>query len=187
MREKNEIRKYIETLLTTNKIGSPGSLLQVYVYITSPKKATFHLVSILISTMTTAFSSAMVSFDIDVSVKNRKKNPEFYGYVKDTSLERTSTFLLAACHNLSRTIGTALLLAVSGSTTFVIMGAEMAFYIGFKVLMNDFVLWIPGLEGTLKYIFALLVHVITKVLVDFTGECKIFASVLNATSPSHFF
>ncbi|GMI50012.1 hypothetical protein ScalyP_jg10217, partial [Parmales sp. scaly parma] len=43
----------------------PGSLLQVYVYITSPKKATFHLVSILISTMTTAFSSAMVSFDID--------------------------------------------------------------------------------------------------------------------------
>ncbi|GMI55955.1 hypothetical protein ScalyP_jg5703 [Parmales sp. scaly parma] len=49
------------------------------------------------------------------------------------------------------------------------MGAEMAFYIGFKVLMNDFVLWIPGLEGTLKYIFALLVHVITKVLVDFTG------------------
>ena len=173
VREKNEIRKYIETLLTTNKIGSPGSLLQVYVYITSPKKATFHLVSILISTMTTAFSSAMVSYDQDVSVKNRKKNPEFYGYVKDTNLERSSTFLvmmlLAAFHNLSRTIGTALLLAVSGSTTFVIMGAEMAVYIGFKVLRNDFVLWIPGLEGALKYIFALLVHVVVKVLVDFTG------------------
>jgi len=123
--------------------------------------------------MTTAFSSAMVSYDQDVSVANRKKNPEFYGYVKDTNLERTSTFLvtmlLAAFHNLSRTIGTALLLAVSGSTTFVVMGAEMAFYIGFKVLRNDFVLWIPGLEGALKYIAALIVHVVVKVLVDFTG------------------
>ena len=143
-------------------------------YITSPKKATFHLVSILISTMTTAFASAMVSFDQDVSVVYRKKNPEFYGYVKNTNLERSSTFLvmmlLATFHNLSRTIGTALLLAVSGSTTFVIMGAEMAAYIGFKVLMKDFVVWIPGLQGALKYIAALLVHVVVKVLVDFTGE-----------------
>jgi len=156
-----------------NKIGYISSLLQVYVYITSPKKTAFHLVSILISTMTTAFGSAMVSYDLDVSVSNRKKNPEFYGYVKDTNLERSSTFLvlmlLAAFQNLSRTIGMALLLAVSGSTTFVIMGAEMALYIVFKVLRNDFVLWIPGLEGALKYIVALIVHVVVKVLVDFTG------------------
>jgi len=150
-----------------------GSLLQVYVYMTSPKKATFHLVSILISTMTTAFSSALVSYDMDVSVSNRKKVPEFYGYVKDTNLERSSTFLvmilLAAFHNLSRKIGTALLLAVSGSTTFVVIGAELAFYIGFKVLRNDLVLWVPGLEGALKYIVAMLLHTVVKVLVDFTG------------------
>ena len=143
-------------------------------YITSPKKATFHLVSILISTMTTAFGSAMVSFDMDVSVSNRKSSPEFYGYIKDTNLERSSTFLvmmlLAAFHNLSRTIGVALFFAVSGSTTFVIMGAEMATYIGFKVLRNDFVPFIPGLEGTLKYIAALLIHMVVKVLADYTGE-----------------
>jgi len=123
--------------------------------------------------MTTAFSSATLSYDVDVSVKNRKKNPEFYGYVKDSNLERISTFvvmmLLAAFHNLSRTIGTALLLAVSGTTTFIFLGAEMAFYIGYKVLRNDFVVWMPGLEGVIKYIVALLVHVVTKVLVDFTG------------------
>ena len=151
-----------------------GSLLQVYVYITSPKKTAFHLVSILISTMTTAFGSAMVSYDLDVSVSNRKKNPEFYGYVKDTNLERSSTFvvmiLLAAFHNLSRTIGTALLFAVSGSTTFVFLGAEMVVYLGVKVLMNDFVMWIPGLEGVLKNIVAFIVQTIVKVVVDFTGE-----------------
>jgi len=151
-----------------------GSLLQVYVYITSPKKTALHLVSILISTMTTAFGSAMVSYDMDVSVSNRKKNPEFYGFVKDTNLVRCFTFLvmmmLAALQNLSRTIGVALLLAVSGSTTFVFLGAEMAFYIGFKILRNDFVTYIPGLEGTLKYTVALFFHTVVKVVADFTGE-----------------
>ena len=151
-----------------------GSLLQVYVYITSPKKTALHLVSILISTMTTAFGSAMVSYDMDVSVSNRKKNPEFYGFVKDTNLVRSFTFLvmmmLAALQNLSRTIGVALLFAVSGSTTFVFLGAEMVVYLGVKVLMNDFVMWIPGLEGVLKNIVAFIVQTIVKVVVDFTGE-----------------
>jgi len=150
------------------------------VYITSSEKTTFHLVSILVSTMTTAFSSAMVSFDMDVSVANRKKSPDFYGLVKDTNLERIITFvvmmLLAAFHNLSRTIGVALLFAVSGSTTFVIMGAEMAVYIGFKVLRNDFVTFIPGLEGTLKYMVALVFHTVLKVVADYTGERKLFAT-----------
>jgi hypothetical protein len=130
--------------------------------------------------MTTAFSSAMVSFDMDVSVANRKKSPDFYGLVKDTNLERIITFvvmmLLAAFHNLSRTIGVALLFAVSGSTTFVIMGAEMAVYIGFKVLRNDFVTFIPGLEGTLKYMVALVFHTVLKVVADYTGERKLFAT-----------
>ena len=143
-------------------------------YITSPKKTALHLVSILISTMTTAFGSAMVSYDMDVSVSNRKKNPEFYGFVKDTNLVRCFTFLvmmmLAALQNLSRTIGVALLLAVSGSTTFVFLGAEMVVYLGVKVLMNDFVMWIPGLEGVLKNIVAFIVQTIVKVVVDFTGE-----------------
>jgi len=157
------------------------------VYITSPKKTAFHLVSIMISTLTTAFGSAMVSFDMDVSVANREKSPEFNGYVKDTNLERSLTFLvmilLAALQNLSRTIGVALLLAVSGSTTFVFFGAEMAFYIGFKVLRNDFVTFIPGLEGTLKYTVALAFHSLIKVLADYTGER--YKIVRSKVCPSH--
>jgi len=54
----------------------PGSLLQVFKYTTSAKKSKFHLVSILISTATTGFSSAMISFDMDVSVHNRKEVSE---------------------------------------------------------------------------------------------------------------
>jgi len=46
--------------------------------------------------------------------------------------------------------------------------------LGVKVLRNDFVVWIPSLEGILKYIAAIIVHVVVKVLVDFTGliQCR---------------
>jgi len=93
----------------------PGGLLQAYVFINSPEKTMFLLMSILISTLTTGFASAMISYDMDVSVANRKEVPLFYGYIKDSNTERGITFvlliLLAAFHNLSRTIGTALLLS----------------------------------------------------------------------------
>ena len=47
---------------------------------------------------------------------------------------------------------------------------DAAAAVGVKVLMNDFVMWIPGLEGVLKNIVAFIVQTIVKVVVDFTGE-----------------
>jgi len=72
----------------------PGGLLQAYIFINSPEKSTFFLISILISALTTGFTSAMISFDMDVSVANRKEVPLFYGYIKDGSTERLITFIL---------------------------------------------------------------------------------------------
>jgi len=72
----------------------PGGLLQAYVFINSPKKTMFFLIAILISTLTTGYSSAMVSYDMDVSVANRKEVPLFYGYIKDSNTERIITFIL---------------------------------------------------------------------------------------------
>jgi len=66
----------------------PGSLLQVYTYINSPTKSTFHLISIAISTLTTGFASALISFDMETSVANRKEVPLFYGYCKGSNFER---------------------------------------------------------------------------------------------------
>jgi len=174
----------------------PGGLFQAYVFINSPEKTTFLLVSILISTLTTGFASAMISYDMDISVASRKKTPLFYGYIKDGNTERMITFILqvsewsggglwkrakltlirsaqiklAAFHNLSRTIGTALLLSVSERLTFGVILAEMVLYHLYKVGRRDYVVWIPGLEGTLKYIAAFFTHSVVKVLVDYTGE-----------------
>ena len=72
----------------------PGGLLQAYVFINSPEKTVFFMISILISPLTTGYSSAMISFDMDVSVSNRKEVPLFYGYIKDGYTERMITFIL---------------------------------------------------------------------------------------------
>jgi len=72
----------------------PGGLLQTYAFINNPKKTSFFFISILISTLTTGFTSAMISYDMDVSVANRKEVPLFYGYIKDGNKERMITFIL---------------------------------------------------------------------------------------------
>ena len=152
----------------------PGGLLQAYVLVNAPEKTIFLLISILISTFTTGFSSAMISFDMDVSVANRKEVPLFYGYIKDSNTERGITFvlliLLASLHNLSRTIGTALLLSVSKELTFGIILAEHVLYHLYKLARRDYVLWVVGLEGWIKYSGAFVNHSIFKILVDYTGE-----------------
>jgi len=152
----------------------PGGLLQAYVFINSPEKTMFLLGSILISTLTTGFSSAMISFDMDVSVANRKEVPLFYGYIKDSNTERGITFvlliLLASLHNLSRTIGTALLLSVSKELTFGIILAEQVLYHLYKIVRRDYITWVVGLEGGLKYLMAFFVHSNIKVLLDYTGK-----------------
>ena len=48
--------------------------------------------------------------------------------------------------------------------------AEMVLYHLYKLGRRDYVLWVPGLEGTLKYLCAGVVHSVVKVLVDYTGE-----------------
>ena len=152
----------------------PGGLLQAYVFINSPEKTTFLLVSILISALTTGFSSAMISYDMDVSVANRKEVPLFYGYIKDGNTERGITFvlliLLASLHNLSRTIGIALLLSVSKELTFGIILAEIVCYHIYKVVRRDYVLRVVGLEGGVKYMVAFIGHTCFKILLDYTGE-----------------
>jgi len=151
----------------------PGNVLQIYVFITNPTRSTLHLVSIIISTMTTAFTSAVMSFDMDASPDQRKKIPDFYGFMRDTNFERAATFLvmflLAGLHNLSKSIGVALLFAVSGQTTLVVMTGEMIAYHMLKLLKRDYTSFIPGMEGGLKFTAAFVMHTVNKTIVDFTG------------------
>ena len=65
----------------------PGCVLQCYVYITSSSEqvGNFALLSIAASCITTGFTSAMISFDMDIDVHRRKTQPRFYGYIPGES------------------------------------------------------------------------------------------------------
>tara|TARA_B110000305_G_scaffold202271_1_gene230526 strand:- start:961 stop:1722 length:762 start_codon:yes stop_codon:yes gene_type:complete len=142
-------------------------------YLTSPKKSVFHLVSILISTLTTGFSSAMISYDMDTSSHSRKEVPKLYGYIKDDSTSRFLTFgllmALACFQNLSRTIGTALLFVASKQLAFGVILVEMILYHLHKLMRADYVCWVAGLEGNGRFLVGFVVHTVTKIIVDFTG------------------
>ena len=58
---------------------------------------------------------------------------------------------------------------MSKRLTFGVILAEMCLYHLYKVVRRDYVLWVHGLEGTLKYMCAGVVHSVVKVLVDYTG------------------
>jgi len=50
----------------------PGCVLQIYVWLIDPEEAgTFALLSIVISAMTTGFTSAMIAYDMDVDMPHR--------------------------------------------------------------------------------------------------------------------
>ena len=84
--------------------------MQIYVWWENTEEAgRFALISIAISALTTGYTSAMISFDIDVDVSHRKDQPRFYGYIPDDNALRGRCFMLmmliSAMHNISRSLG----------------------------------------------------------------------------------
>jgi len=153
----------------------PGCVLQVYVWLLSPNKAgTFALLSIGISALTTGFSSAMISFDLDVDIPHRESQPRFYGYIPDDNGKRFRCFvlmtLMSTLHNLSRSLGLALLAVSDGGMTLVMYasGGEMLLFLALKALRNDFYFW-PRFEGLAAVITSLTERIFIKVIVDYTG------------------
>ena len=59
---------------------------------------------------------------------------------------------------------------MSKRLTFGVILIELALYHLYKVGRKDYVVWVVGLEGTLKYIGAFFAHSVAKILVDYTGE-----------------
>ena len=77
--------------------------------------------------------------------------------------------LVSTLHNLSRSIGYALLAASGGMTMVLsVVGGEMMLYLMWKVVLSDFLAWFP-FEGPLGVFASLLYRVIVKVVADFSG------------------
>ena len=119
-------------------------MLQIYVWLENRDDAgRYALASIVVSALTTGYTSAMIAFDMDVDVPHRKGQPLFYGYIPDDNKLRGRCFvlmtLISTLHNLSRSVGSALL-AVSPIKGLVVIfvGLEIAFYLLYKIVRGDF-------------------------------------------------
>ena len=153
----------------------PGCVFQLYVWMRYPDQAgSYALVSILISTLSTGFISAMISFDLDVDVKKRKTNPDFYGYVMDDHEKRGRCFKLmmaiSACHNMSRTTGYAILALIDKRTL-------LLFWVGEFLPFSMYMIWNFSrfyYHITLTNLpFVMVIEFISisvkKIILDFTG------------------
>ena len=156
----------------------PGCVLQIYVLLTKTGvSGAGQLVSIGISALTTGFASAFIAFYKDVDAQSRENQPIFYGFIPNDHGLRRRCFMLmtlmSACHNLSRSIGCALL-AASGGTTMVLyfVRGEMVLYLVWKVFRRDLLYWFK-VDGFLGIFGSFLIRVLVKVIVDFSG-CLLF-------------
>jgi len=122
----------------------PSCVLQLYVWLTNPEQAgSYALVSIGISALTTGFTSAMIAYDKDVDVVGQRSQPLFYGYIPDDNGQRGRCFVLmtmiSALHNVSRSLGVALLAASSNKKIVVyFVSGEIALYYMVKCVRGEY-------------------------------------------------
>jgi len=133
------------------------------------------MISIIISAFMTGLTSAMFAYDVDTNKKQRQKNPKFYGYIKDG--RKGWTFLLmtliSTIHNLSRSLGYAILAVVDLNLALRFFVGEVGAFLLYKLLRRDFYFWVR-LEGILSVVLAFLVRTFVKIVTDFTvsGSAK---------------
>jgi len=72
---------------------------------------------------------------------------------------------MSALHNLSRSLGCALLAFSDAEMALLFIGGEIGLYLVFKILRQDFHYWAPGTPLVVSFI----VRILAKVIVDFTG------------------
>ena len=149
-------------------------MLQIFVVMTkSGVSGAGPIISIGISALTTGFASAIIAFDKDVDAQGRKHQPEFYGYIPDDHGLRSRCFILmmmmSTLHNLSRSVGCALLAATGGATMMLsFVSLEIVLFLAWKLVQKDFLYWFK-VDGFLGVIGSFLCRGFVKVIADFCG------------------
>jgi hypothetical protein len=150
----------------------PGGLAQAIFVLDGGNWTTVAVASIVLSCISTAFTVTTIAFDLDSNRGSRGKNPEFYGYIPDTSAGRFMVFVLLFVYHSVLTLGNTFSMAVLAQTNWVWLVAYLlADHCGlilYKLTRGDLVYWIPGLGVSLS----MLARFIVKVIVDFTGYAR---------------
>ena len=92
------------------------------------------------------------AFDMDVDVSRRQLQPKFYGMIPDDNNKRGRSFMLmtliSALHNISRSVGYALMMSTDPLLLAQFVIGEFGLYIFWKVSRNDLMMFVR-IEGEL--------------------------------------
>ena len=152
----------------------PGCVLQMAVLLgRQDKLGGLSFFSIVISSLTTGYTSAMLSFDMDTDTPHRRLQKRFYGYIKSNHRNRGNVFILlmvmATLHNFSRSLGCALLAVSNPNALLFFLGGEHLLYITYRLCRRDFINWMRLGDGILGASVSFFMRVLVKVIVDFSG------------------
>ncbi|GMH76095.1 hypothetical protein TL16_g06968 [Triparma laevis f. inornata] len=150
----------LSAILKTIETGGSGAV------------STMASVSFMVSCLTTGFVSATISYDWDTDPQKRATNPGFYGYVPDSPIKRSTLFFTLIGLSSSLVFLKSLLVValgfISKSYSLIYIGGDVLLFLGLKAARSDLYYWIP-LTGGIKWFVAVLLRVIIKFIVDFTG------------------
>jgi hypothetical protein len=117
--------------------------------------------------------------DFDSDPENRRKLPNFYGYLPDEGNARTIMYVCMVLNSaillLLRSIGAALLMLADTKIFVAYMAGDHLLYLLQKLVRGDFLHWLP-FKGVGGLAWALLERVIVKTLTDFTGVIQFRAA-----------
>jgi hypothetical protein len=148
----------------------PGGLAQAIFLLNGGDWTTVAVISVCLSCISTAFTTTTIVFDFDTNKVRRQRNPEFYGYVPDTSAGRVFVllFLYHGAHAFGNTFSMAVLAQTNWVWLAVYLLADHCGLILYKLARGDLIYWIPGFSVPLF----VLVRFGAKVITDFTGYAR---------------
>jgi hypothetical protein len=159
----------------------PGGLAQAAFLLDGGDWTTSAVVSVCLSCISTAFTATTIDFDLDTNKGNRSKNPEFYGYIPDTSAGHFTVFVLLLLYHSAHALGNTFSMAVLAQTNWLWLVAYLlADHCGlilYKLARGDLVYWIPRAGAPLS----ILIRFVVKVIADFTGYVCLFANLLSVS------
>jgi hypothetical protein len=130
------------------------------------------VLSLVVSALSTGYSSSTITYDYDTGVKNRKDLPEFYGFIPDGT-RGTVVFgcmiLNGALLLLARSASAALLMHANSRYFLYYTLCDIAFFFLQKAARGDIRTWI-NVDGWVGMVFGDFVsQLVFKLIVDYTG------------------
>jgi hypothetical protein len=153
----------------------PGSIIQMYALLIVPpsKRSMTAVISIAVSLGTTAFTSVMITYDMDNDPSRRRDQPMMYGITGDEPGQKIACFaaiyVMAFTHVAGRILAAAMCTAVSGTLTMWTLLGEMILYMVYKLFRRDFTYWVPIDSPSYAAVFSFVCRLVRKIVFDFAG------------------